>query len=912
MEGVEADDLSQIEEVEKTQETPEKSISPEEHDDEVEKDCHDVVTDEGLGGNPPKELKQVTGRGVTLALLLRDKLIEPGEEVLSIEYLGKKFVADLLPDGKLKSQENVFNSPSAWAIHCKKVVNPDKKSGCGWGSVRYKGKKLDTYKTLWLKNKGLVVPTGNYKCPVEDFTFNVYNPKNIKAPTSDDTGEPIDHSALPIRTIPSNCYTLVQCSTVSSQPFSVSMNISSLVTMDLHSHASSSQVMGYLGGSWDASEQELSIIAAFPLFCCLEDTENSAKSEQYVRYFMEKRNLILVGWYHSHPRVSPCPTIFDIDCHMEYTYRVRGATYQPCIAAIFSPFRGTGTEGRSEFNLFWVAAPSENRTLEYAKPIKVEYSVKNDSLNDANVLLQIKLISAFYKEMKNGIRCPEDIEPEFELFTRNNRDQPEIISDEFLGENFDGKREKTFFVLHGFAGSGQDDWVIEMKNSLLDQYDCNFISVDWSWGALPDINRPIDPVPSSNARVVGRMIGNIIKFAGQQTELDFDSVHCIGYSLGGQGCGFFGKWMDTKIGRITGLDPAGQIFEMDDIRGRLDKTDANFVDVIHTNTFGSLISSGTKVISGHVDFIANKGEDQPGCDGLLVDVCSHERSHELWNDSLKNGCSPCSGDECQEFGMNSIDFPGRGVFSLITNDGASGSFCIPNLRRTEEMKWKNYTAVVPCVSVGNVSQLACDLIIHTLQMKKVGYLYSENVHPFVGNDPYKTITELEKKDAGGVTTAIDIYCSDCLAVIQFRTPVYPRRSKKLVQELEKFLKQFKEVLILSGGHASERNDKEINGPPYRLLTSQALEKKQKDLSWDYLERRRISGVGIGLMLFDKLEKAVNAAFLVFFCAEGDNADDGKMMANLLMEYLSFEKNKWKIPPSWTLQYGSNLQKSCFR
>ena len=29
----------------------------------------------------------------------------------------------------------MFNSPSAWAIHCKKMVNPFKKSGCGWASV---------------------------------------------------------------------------------------------------------------------------------------------------------------------------------------------------------------------------------------------------------------------------------------------------------------------------------------------------------------------------------------------------------------------------------------------------------------------------------------------------------------------------------------------------------------------------------------------------------------------------------------------------------------------------------------------------------------------------------------------------------------------------------------------------------
>lgn len=47
----------------------------------------------------------------------------------------------------------VFNNPSAWAIYCKKIVNPAKKSGCGWASVKYKGKKMDYFKSVWAKMK---------------------------------------------------------------------------------------------------------------------------------------------------------------------------------------------------------------------------------------------------------------------------------------------------------------------------------------------------------------------------------------------------------------------------------------------------------------------------------------------------------------------------------------------------------------------------------------------------------------------------------------------------------------------------------------------------------------------------------------------------------------------------------------
>lgn len=70
----------------------------------------------------------------------------------SLLFQGKNFVGDLLNDGKIRWVETgqIFNSPSAWATHCKRLVNPAKKSGCGWASVRYRGQKLVQYKTTWL------------------------------------------------------------------------------------------------------------------------------------------------------------------------------------------------------------------------------------------------------------------------------------------------------------------------------------------------------------------------------------------------------------------------------------------------------------------------------------------------------------------------------------------------------------------------------------------------------------------------------------------------------------------------------------------------------------------------------------------------------------------------------------------
>lgn len=130
-------------------------------EDEEDEDADDMEQEEDIkasvakpkGRRKPRSV--LTGRGVTLGMLMDDGVIEPGEKCLSIDYLGQKFVADLQPDGRIKWPEasQVFNSPSAWAIYCKKLVNPSKKSGCGWASVKYKGKKLDQFKTTWFRKQ---------------------------------------------------------------------------------------------------------------------------------------------------------------------------------------------------------------------------------------------------------------------------------------------------------------------------------------------------------------------------------------------------------------------------------------------------------------------------------------------------------------------------------------------------------------------------------------------------------------------------------------------------------------------------------------------------------------------------------------------------------------------------------------
>ena len=70
---------------------------------------------------------------------------------------------------------------------------------------------------------------------------------------------------------------------------------------------------------------------------------------------------------------------------------------------------------------------------------------------------------------------------------------------------------------------------------------------------------------------------------------------------------------------ILGLDPAGPLFEGYDGKVRLDKSDANYVDIIHSNGESLIVGGfGTWEAIGHVDFYPNGGRAQRGCQHFLV------------------------------------------------------------------------------------------------------------------------------------------------------------------------------------------------------------------------------------------------------------------------------------------------------
>ncbi|KAM4630767.1 proteasome assembly chaperone 2 [Polymixia lowei] len=251
--------------------------------------------------------------------------------------------------------------------------------------------------------------------------------------------------------------------------------------------------------------------------------------------------------------------------------------------------------------------------------------------------------------------------------------------------------------------------------------------------------------------------------------------------------------------------------------------------------------------------------------------------------------------------------------------------------------FKGFTLLMPAVSVGNVGQLAVDLIVSTLNMRRVGYIHTDCLIPMVGNNPYATSAE----NAEELHTAAEVYTAAemKLAVLQIRAPIIQTKFRKFRKLMVSWIKasEFSRTVVLSSSHAYQRDDQQLQGMPLRYLVTPALQKVSgdalKELGWREMERVSpfpgltdtntearlyIPGGGITKGLFtDSCAEELPLAVVLIFCSEGDNIPDAITLVNHLNDWLhlldnpSQGPNKWKIPSSWRLLFGSGIPPAIF-
>ncbi|XP_058792149.1 pancreatic lipase-related protein 2-like [Phymastichus coffea] len=191
----------------------------------------------------------------------------------------------------------------------------------------------------------------------------------------------------------------------------------------------------------------------------------------------------------------------------------------------------------------------------------------------------------------------------------------------------------TKFITHGWKSSAFSASIINMKKEYLINGDYNVILVNWE----PMAASTFYLGPMRNTGKVGAKAAQFIDFLVRETGISTDRIHFIGHSLGAHVAGNTGEQVTSgKMGRITGLDPAlpgFHVLTMD--KGRLDPSDALYVDVIHS--CGGVL--GYLQPLGHTDFYPNAGiAVQPGCCCVpeLIEACSHGRAYHYFTESINS------------------------------------------------------------------------------------------------------------------------------------------------------------------------------------------------------------------------------------------------------------------------------------
>ncbi|KAL7299021.1 hypothetical protein TKK_0008117 [Trichogramma kaykai] len=232
------------------------------------------------------------------------------------------------------------------------------------------------------------------------------------------------------------------------------------------------------------------------------------------------------------------------------------------------------------------------------------------------------------------------------------RNHPEYVTYNY-GDELDldavhfAMHRDTYVIIHGFLSKGTENWVRNMKDALLKYNDANVIVVDWE----KDSNTWNYADAVEHAKVVGKAVAEFLATVRHQAAVDDnDTIHVkgkltiIGHSLGahisGRAAHLLKKLPKTwRVSRIVGLDPAQPCYRLKNLEYRLDKSHANYVDIIHTNAAPlQKAGLGLPEAIGHVDFYPNGGSFQPGCVKMATIFdeakCSHGRSHEIFTASI--------------------------------------------------------------------------------------------------------------------------------------------------------------------------------------------------------------------------------------------------------------------------------------
>ncbi|XP_975420.2 proteasome assembly chaperone 2 [Tribolium castaneum] len=220
---------------------------------------------------------------------------------------------------------------------------------------------------------------------------------------------------------------------------------------------------------------------------------------------------------------------------------------------------------------------------------------------------------------------------------------------------------------------------------------------------------------------------------------------------------------------------------------------------------------------------------------------------------------------------------------------------------------EGFTLLIPSVSVGNVPQLTIDLLITSLNFKKVATIWHPAIVSSVGSDPYRT-------DGPEICTACELYIKEDLkvALIQLRSAINAKLATKFFTDLKNSLTQFKikSIVILASSFDYELHV--VSSNKFYYISNQEITDVMKSLNVkpkevEFNGKYLVHGSGFAVKLFEVLESNFECTVLIKYVSEGDNRPDAIACINVLNKFVNgFTKcnvTEIKFPSSWNCVFG---------
>ena len=241
------------------------------------------------------------------------------------------------------------------------------------------------------------------------------------------------------------------------------------------------------------------------------------------------------------------------------------------------------------------------------------------------------------------------------------------------------------------------------------------------------------------------------------------------------------------------------------------------------------------------------------------------------------------------------------------------------------------TLVVASVSVGNVGQLSCELLLANNDHQRVGYLLDPNVLPCFGHDPLSH---------GSSALSLELYllkeASPPTYVLQQRAPAHVGRQRAFAANLVQWIMQcgFEKVVLSSSIELEARGEAQLRqqrcwyvqtkqtpidafeaiGVPSLLAHLDIPEKvchlttvksfhNAASIYQEFLSRR----LSPWSVLAECQKQDLLAVALLSFTVEGDNLQDGMEQTRLLQSFLGLKHvEHLQMPVTVRTVFGSRL------